>query len=272
MSSFWSPSRGPTSQIVIRTARGAYSPASNCMQRLRDRLAFRRAVSGWVCKMADREASVTNAVRVRDELREAILDRRAGARRAAARRGARRALRHLAHAGARGAAPARRARASSRSSRTAARSCARSTPPTSLDLYERPRADRAVRRARGPPTRIGRDGARRGSRSSATAPTRAAPPTTRAVDDQIALNEEFHRIIVAAAGSRRGSRPRCARSPASRARSAPRSGATTRSARSRCSATASSSARCERRQPRLAEAVDAHAHPRGGRVPHGGDP
>src|SRR3954466_11499924 len=72
--------------------------------------------------MADREPPVTNTVRARDELREAILAgalppgarlraepvaRRLPTRRTAARGGARGAAAALAHAGARGALPAR---------------------------------------------------------------------------------------------------------------------------------------------------------------------
>ena len=223
--------------------------------------------------MADPPGLRTSTIRVRDELREAILDGVARARRAAAGRGAR------ASGFGTSRTPVREAllmlereglvddRAAPRRGRAR-----RSTPPTSLDLYEvraliEPHAARARRHA---------DRRARRSRAlrRAVRPRRRARRRRRAaVDDQIALNEEFHRIdrrrppssprleaaMRAVAGIPRAFRDRVL-------------GATTRSARSRCSATASSCARSRAAQPRARRGRHADAHPRRARVPHGGDP
>ena len=86
----------------------------------------------------------------------------------------------------------------------------------------------------------------------------------------MALNEEFHRIVVAAAGSPRLEAALRAVAGIPRA---------FRAAFWHDDAQREQSLFChrqivhalERRQPRLAEAGDADAHRRGDRVPHGGD-
>ena len=114
-----------------------------------------------------------------------------------------------------------------------------------LDLYEVRALIEPHARARARP----RGSSRQRSRARRALRDLAERPRAPAIDDQIAYNEEFHAIVVAAAQSPAAARPRCAASPASRARSARPSGATRRSARSRCSAIASSCAALEPAAP-----------------------
>ena len=152
--------------------------------------------------MADPPGLRTSTSRVGDELRHAILEGvlapgerlRAGA--LAERFGTSRTP------DPRGPARARGARGSSRSSPTAARSCARFDAADALDLYEvraliEPHA--AARAA--DPDRAPR--ARAPATSCATARRQRGGATPAAVADQIAFNEEFHRLIVEAAASPR---------------------------------------------------------------------
>jgi DNA-binding GntR family transcriptional regulator len=150
--------------------------------------------------MADREASVTNAVRVQEELREAILagSLPPGARLRAeplaerlrtSRTPVREALILLAREGLVDIEPRRGA-------------IVRSFDASDLaDLYD-VRALIEPHAARRAATRIGRDELARLTEICAAAEARGAADD-EAVEDQVALNEEFHRIVVTAAGSPR---------------------------------------------------------------------
>lgn len=150
--------------------------------------------------MADREATVTNAVRVQEELREAILagSLPPGARLRAeplaerlqtSRTPVREALILLAREGLVDIEPRRGA-------------IVRSFDATDLaDLYD-VRALIEPHAARRAATRIGRDALARLNEICAAADARGAADD-EAVEDQVALNEEFHRIVVTAAGSPR---------------------------------------------------------------------
>jgi DNA-binding GntR family transcriptional regulator len=150
--------------------------------------------------MADREPSVTNAVRARDELREAILTGSLppGSRLRAeplaerlqtSRTPVREALIQLAREGLVDIEPRRGA-------------VVRQFDTADLaDLYDVRRLiePHAARRAA---TRIGAPDVARLTHLCDRADARGAADD-EAVEDQVALNEEFHRIIVAAAGSPR---------------------------------------------------------------------
>jgi DNA-binding GntR family transcriptional regulator len=150
--------------------------------------------------MADREASVTNAVRVQAELREAILagSLPPGARLRAeplaerlqtSRTPVREALILLAREGLVDIEPRRGA-------------IVRSFDAADLaDLYD-VRALIEPHAARRAATRIGPDGLAR-LREICTAAEARGADDDAAVEDQVALNEEFHRIVVTAAGSPR---------------------------------------------------------------------
>jgi DNA-binding GntR family transcriptional regulator len=150
--------------------------------------------------MADREASVTNAVRVQAELREAILagSLPPGARLRAeplaerlrtSRTPVREALILLAREGLVDIEPRRGA-------------IVRSFDAADLaDLYD-VRALIEPHAARRAATRIGPDELARLREICAAAEARGADDDA-AVEDQVALNEEFHRIVVTAAGSPR---------------------------------------------------------------------
>jgi DNA-binding GntR family transcriptional regulator len=150
--------------------------------------------------MADREASVTNAVRVQAELREAILagSLPPGARLRAeplaerlrtSRTPVREALILLAREGLVDVEPRRGA-------------IVRSFDAADLaDLYD-VRALIEPHAAHRAATRIGPDELARLREICAAAETRGADDDA-AVEDQVALNEEFHRIVVTAAGSPR---------------------------------------------------------------------
>jgi DNA-binding GntR family transcriptional regulator len=150
--------------------------------------------------MADREASVTNAVRVQEELREAILagSLPPGARLRAeplaerlrtSRTPVREALILLAREGLVDIEPRRGA-------------IVRAFDAADLaDLYD-VRALIEPHAARRAATRIGRDELARLSEICTAAEARGAADD-EAVEDQVALNEEFHRIVIAAAGSPR---------------------------------------------------------------------
>src|SRR4051812_38071245 len=150
--------------------------------------------------MADREASVTNTVRARDELREAIL---AGAlppgarlraeplaeRLQTSRTPVREALILLAREGLVDIEPRRGA-------------VVRQFDAADLaDLYD-VRALIEPYAARRAATRIGPQGVARLNELCDRADARGAADDA-AVEDQVALNEEFHRIVVAAAESPR---------------------------------------------------------------------
>jgi len=150
--------------------------------------------------MADREASVTNAVRVQAELREAILagSLPPGARLRAeplaerlrtSRTPVREALILLAREGLVDIEPRRGA-------------IVRSFDAADLaDLYD-VRALIEPHAARRAATRIGPDELAR-LRAICTAAEARGADDDAAVEDQVALNEEFHRIVVTAAGSPR---------------------------------------------------------------------
>jgi DNA-binding GntR family transcriptional regulator len=150
--------------------------------------------------MADREASVTNAARVQEELREAILagSLPPGARLRAeplaerlrtSRTPVREALILLAREGLVDIEPRRGA-------------IVRSFDAADLtDLYD-VRALIEPHAARRAATRIGRDELARLNEICDAAEARGAADD-EAVEDQVALNEEFHRIVVTAAGSAR---------------------------------------------------------------------
>jgi DNA-binding GntR family transcriptional regulator len=150
--------------------------------------------------MADREASVTNAVRVQEELREAILagSLPPGARLRAeplaerlrtSRTPVREALILLAREGLVDIEPRRGA-------------IVRSFDAADLaDLYD-VRALIEPHAARRAATRIGRAELARLGEICAEADARGAADDA-AVEDQVALNEEFHRIVVTAAESPR---------------------------------------------------------------------
>jgi DNA-binding GntR family transcriptional regulator len=150
--------------------------------------------------MADREASVTNAVRVQEELREAILagSLPPGARLRAeplaerlrtSRTPVREALILLAREGLVDIEPRRGA-------------VVRPFDAADLaDLYD-VRALIEPHAARRAATRIGRDELARLGAICDEAEARGAADD-EAVEDQVALNEEFHRIVVTAAGSPR---------------------------------------------------------------------
>jgi DNA-binding GntR family transcriptional regulator len=150
--------------------------------------------------MADREASVTSAVRVQEELREAILagSLPPGARLRAeplaerlrtSRTPVREALILLAREGLVDIEPRRGA-------------IVRAFDAADLaDLYD-VRALIEPHAARRAATRIGRDELARLSEICTAAEARGAADD-EAVEDQVALNEEFHRIVIAAAGSPR---------------------------------------------------------------------
>src|SRR3954462_9121068 len=150
--------------------------------------------------MADREASVTNTVRARDELREAILAGTLppGARLRAeplaerlqtSRTPVREALILLAREGLVDIEPRRGA------------GVRRFDAADLADLYD-VRALIEPYAARRAATRIGPDDLARLRGVCDRADARGAADDT-AVEDQVALNEEFHRIVVAASGSRR---------------------------------------------------------------------
>src|SRR4051812_49417931 len=150
--------------------------------------------------MADREASVTNAVRARDELREAILASSLppGARLRSeplaeqlqtSRTPVREALILLAREGLVDIEPRRGA------------VVRRFDAADLADLYD-VRALIEPYAARRAATRIGPDDLARLREVCDRADARGAADDT-AVEDQVALNEEFHRIVVAASGSRR---------------------------------------------------------------------
>jgi DNA-binding GntR family transcriptional regulator len=150
--------------------------------------------------MADRHVSVTNAVRVQEELREAILagSLPPGARLRAeplaerlrtSRTPVREALILLAREGLVDIEPRRGA-------------IVRSFDASDLaDLYD-VRALVEPHAASRAATRIGRDELARLREICEEAEARGAADDD-AVEDQVALNEEFHRIVIAAAGSPR---------------------------------------------------------------------
>jgi DNA-binding GntR family transcriptional regulator len=150
--------------------------------------------------MADREASVTNAARVQEELREAILagSLPPGARLRAeplaerlrtSRTPVREALILLAREGLVDIEPRRGA-------------IVRAFDAADLaDLYD-VRALIEPHAARRAATRIGRDDLARLNAICDEAEARGAADD-EAVEDQVALNEEFHRIVVTAAASPR---------------------------------------------------------------------
>jgi DNA-binding GntR family transcriptional regulator len=150
--------------------------------------------------MADREASVTSAVRVQEELREAILagSLPPGARLRAeplaerlrtSRTPVREALILLAREGLVDIEPRRGA-------------IVRSFDAADLaDLYD-VRALIEPHAARRAASRIGRDDLARLNEICDEAEARGAADD-EAVEDQVALNEEFHRIVLTAAGSPR---------------------------------------------------------------------
>ena len=272
MSSFWSPSRGPTSQIDQITHEPpppAYSGAGKLhATRPRDPLIPAHPSSGWVCKMAEREALVTNAVRAQRRAARGDPRRHAAAGLAPARRAARRA------------AAARRARRSARRCILLAREGLVDIEPRRgavvrpvrrrrpADLYD-VRALIEPYAARRAATRIGAPDVARLTELCDLADARGAADDA-AVEDQMALNEEFHRIIVAAAGSPRLEAALRAVAGIPRAF---RAAFWHDDAPARAVAVLPPPDRPRARAPPAAarRGGDAHAHHRGGRVPHGGD-
>src|SRR3954471_13628191 len=199
VASFWSPSRGPTSQISMRTAHRAYCGRHfACNRGERSLLSAPRLWLGM--QMADRDASVTNAVRARDELREAILagSLPPGARLRAeplaerlqtSRTPVREALILLAREGLVDIEPRRGA------------VVRRFDAADLADLYD-VRALIEPYAARRAATRITAQDLARLREVCDRADARGAADDT-AVEDQVALNEEFHRLVLAAAESPR---------------------------------------------------------------------